>query len=127
VSGLLTAQVKDGVVGCGGSCPGVLGRLLPHHLLLAVGLVELHDEQGKPYDPPCYAQARSVRRRVGAAAVTGKSLPPLRSRSRYGDQPPGQRDQTLPYWGNRVVTADHDIWVECPRCRARNVVRLVSA
>jgi hypothetical protein len=117
VTGLLPARLaKDGVtVLCGSpSCSCVLGRVLPEHLILSLGLVELRDSQGKPYRPPCYAQPRSLRERVGAAARTGRRISPFRARAAHA----------MGHWfGDRALwlaTLD-EVWIKCPKCPTKSV------
>jgi hypothetical protein len=119
VSGLFPARMaKDGVtVLCGSlTCSEVLGRVTPSHFILALGLVELRNSQGKPRKPPCYAQPRSMVARVGEAAASGRAISPFRARAAHA----------MGHWlGDRALfLADlEEVWIKCPKCRTKSVFR----
>lgn len=112
----LPAKRKGDLVLCGEpSCPAVLGTVTAGWLTLTLGLVELTDTQGKPYEPPCYAESRGVRRRKGATARTGKRIALFRGRLRRASpETTGER---------AAVLSRSEVWVRCPRgCEAITVV-----
>jgi hypothetical protein len=116
VSGLLPARIKDGAVLCGSTCSAVIGRVTPSHLILARGLVEVRDPQGNPHQPPCYAQPRSLSKRVGAAVASGREISPFRARAAHG----------MGHWlGDRALSlADiEEVWIKCPKCPTKSVFR----
>ena len=118
MTGLLPARMgKDGAaVLCGQpTCPCEIGRVMGAHLVVARSLVELRDPQGKPYDPPCYAQPRSVVKRVRHAMIAG-TRPTLRPRVRAAT-PAWTRDRLV------FLPQHPEVWVKCPRCGNQSTVR----
>lgn len=107
----LPAKQKGDLVLCGEpTCPAVLGKMRGTFLTLTLGLVEVRDAQGKPTEPPVYAEPVDVRRRRSTAAHTKKRISLFRrnlSNERFAD------------------LARMEVWVKCPRrCKPITVVGL---